>query len=145
MLDFSDKEYGHFISVEDVQEVLRKINYNLRPLDIVLIRTGADRFNTTESYKTNQCGMSREATIWLIEKGIKVMGIDAITFDPPVYAMFEQKKFWEAHRVMLEYEYYHIENLVNLDKIPSYGFKIAVLPIKWRDATAAPVRAIAIV
>lgn len=146
VLDFSDKEYGHFISVKDVQEALQKINYRLKPLDIVLIRTGADRFNTTEAYKTNHCGMSREATIWLIEQGIKVMGIDAITFDPPVKAMFESKKFWEAHRVMLEREYYHIENLVNLDKIPSpSGFKVAVFPIKWKDATAAPIRAVAIV
>ncbi len=72
-------------------------------------------------------------------------GADAITFDPPVWAMFERKQFWEAHRVMLEREYYHLENMSNLDQLPPYGFTLCVLPIKWVNTTAAPVRAIAII
>lgn len=146
VLDFSDKPYGTFISVADVESELSKINYHLKPLDIVLIKTGADRFNRSSDYFTNHSGMSREATMWLIEKGIKVMGIDAITFDPPINAMFEKSKFWEAHRLMIEHEYYHIENLANLDQIPvRYGFKVCVFPIKWKGATAAPVRAVALI
>jgi kynurenine formamidase len=60
--------------------------------------------------------------------------------------MFARKKFWEAHRVMLEREYYHLENLGNLDQIPPpyHSFTVSVLPIKWRGASAAPVRAVAI-
>lgn len=146
VLDFTAKPYGTFISVDDVRESLEKISYTLKPLDLVLIRTGADRFNKSPEYFKNHSGMSREATIWLIEQGIKVMGIDAITFEPPIDAMFERKKFWEAHRVMLEKEYYHIENMVNLDQIPcKHGFKVAVFPLKWKNATAAPVRAVAII
>jgi kynurenine formamidase len=74
------------------------------------------------------------------------MGIDAITFDPPVWAMFEKKLFWEAHRVMWDEEYWHLENLMNLEQIgrPS-GFQLSVLPVKWTGTTAAPVRAVAIV
>ena len=49
-------------------------------------------------------------------------GIDAVTYDPPIWAMFERKKFWEAHRVMLTREYYHLENLSNLDQLPAVGF-----------------------
>ena len=48
--------------------------------------------------------MTSEAAIWLIDQGIKVRGIDAPTFDPPVKKMFETKKFWESHRVMNERE-----------------------------------------
>ena len=60
-------------------------------------------------------------------------------------AMFERRAFWEAHMVMLEREYYHLENLVNLDQIPiSHGFTVSVLPIPYRGASAAPVRAVAI-
>ena len=74
------------------------------------------------------------------------MGIDAITFDPPVWAMFERKQFWESHRVMIDREYYHLENLCNLEAIPHpHGFKLSVLPINWVDTTAAPVRAAAII
>lgn len=146
VLDFSDMPYGSFISIIDVKRALEKIAYRLKPLDIVLIKTGADRFNKTPDYFKNHSGMSREATLWLIKEGIKVMGIDAITFDPPIFAMFERRKFWEAHRVMIEKEYYHIENLTNLDQIPRlHSFKVAVFPVKWKNTTAAPVRAVAII
>ena len=72
---------------------------------------------------------------------------DAIGFDPPVAQMFERRKFWEAHRVMREREYYHLENLCNLDQIPPpyHSFIVSVLPVKWRGASAAPVRAVAVI
>ncbi|RIK40205.1 MAG: cyclase [Chloroflexi bacterium] len=146
LLDFRHKENGAGIGVADLEEALHKINYTIKPLDIVFIWTGAGSYNHQESYLREHCGMTREATLWLIEQGVKVMGIDAITFDPPVWAMFERQQFWEAHRVMWEREYYHIENLCNLDQIPRpYGFTAVVLPIKWVGTTGAPVRAVAIV
>jgi kynurenine formamidase len=91
--------------------------------------------------------MTKEAVHYILDRGVKVMGIDAIGFDPPVAKMFERKKFWEAHRVMREREYYHLENLCNLHEIPPpyHSFIVSVLPVKWRGASAAPVRAVAIV
>ena len=146
VLDFRHKEKGAGITAADVRAELSRIEYVVKPGDIVLIMTGAGGYQTEERYLTDHSGMTAEATIWLIERGVKVMGIDAITFDPPVWAMFERKQFWEAHRVMVDREYYHIENLTNLDKIGrSHGFKIAAFPIKWTGTTAAPVRAVAIV
>jgi kynurenine formamidase len=60
--------------------------------------------------------------------------------------MFKRMKLWEAHRVMREREYYHIENLINLDLIPMpYGFIVSAFPVKLRGATAAPIRAVAII
>ncbi|MCL6546365.1 MAG: cyclase family protein [Bryobacteraceae bacterium] len=143
-LDFRHLPVGSGIGVEDVQRSLEKINYQIKPLDIVLIHTGAGRLQETEAYLTEHVGMTAEATIWLIDQGVKMMGIDAVTFDPPVRAMFERRKFWEAHRVMLEREYYHLENMTNLDQLPPFGFKISVFPVKWVNTTAAPVRAVAI-
>lgn len=146
VLDFRHLENGAAITVTDITSALQKIQYRVKPLDIVLIMTGAGSYNHEQRYLKEHCGMSREATLWLVERGVKVMGIDAITFDPPVWAMFERKQFWEAHRVMIDHEYYHLENLCNLDQIPrSHGFKLAVFPIKWVDTTASPVRAVAII
>jgi len=146
LLDFTHKAPGEAISAADVQEALRKIDYQLKPLDIVLIHTGAGAYQDDKRYLTDQPGMTREATLWLIDQGIKVMGIDAITFDPPVWAMFERRQFWEAHLVMREREYYHIENMTNLDKIGKpFGFSLSVFPVKWVMTTAAPVRAVAII
>jgi len=146
VLDFTDKPVGYGITVADMKAALENIGYTLKPLDIVLIKTGASRYNTEMRYLTEHCGMTGEATNWLLDQGIKMTGIDAPTFDRPVKAMFETKEFWPAHQVMMEREYYHLENMTNLDALPGpTGFKVSVLPIKWKGTTGAPVRAVAIV
>jgi kynurenine formamidase len=146
LLDFTDRAPGDIISADDVEAALAKIDYTVKERDIVLIHTGAGAYNHEERYRTDHPGMSGEATRWLIERGVRLMGCDAITFDPPVWAMFEKRKFWEAHRVMWDEEYWHIENLMNLDQIGRpHGFQLVVLPVKWVGTTAAPVRAVAIV
>jgi kynurenine formamidase len=146
LLDFRAAEPGHGITATEVEAELQRIDYEPKERDIVLIHTGAGAYNTEERYRTDHPGMTAEATRWLIERGVRLMGIDAITFDPPVWAMFERRQFWEAHRVMWEEEYWHLENLMNLEEIGRpHGFQLCVLPVKWVGTTAAPVRAIAIV
>jgi kynurenine formamidase len=146
LLDFTDAEPGYIITADDVQAAVRRIDYTLKERDIVLIHTGAGAYNTEERYRTDHPGMSAEATRWLISQGVRMMGCDAITFDPPVWAMFEKKKFWEAHRVMWDEEYWHLENLMNLEQIGRpHGFQLSVLPVKWVGTTAAPVRAVAVI
>jgi kynurenine formamidase len=145
-LDFRHKEPGSIITVEDIEKAQQEISYEIQERDIVLIWTGAGEYNQEDRYHTDHCGMSAEATLYLIEKGVRVMGCDAPTFDPPVWAMFEKKKFWEAHKVMLTHEYYHIENMMNFEKLPgATGFYLSVFPIKWEGSTGAAVRAAAIV
>jgi len=143
-LDFRHLPKGAGISVNDMEQALHKINYKIEPLDIVLIHTGAGKIQDSEKYLTDHIGMTAEATTWLLDQGVKMTGIDAVTFDPPVWAMFERKQFWEAHRVMLEREYYHLENLTNLDQLPPHGFTLSLFPVKWVNTTGAPVRAVAI-
>jgi kynurenine formamidase len=143
-LDFRHLPLGAGITVDDMKKALCTIKYTLKPLDLVLIHTGAGKLQDSEKYVTDQVGMTAESTNWCLDQGIKVMGIDAITFDPPIWAMFERQQFWEAHRVMIEREYYHLENMTNLDQLPPHGFKLSLFPIKWLNTTAAPVRAVAI-
>ena len=121
--------------------------YRIKPLDIVLLRTDAAKKRLEKAYLTDHPGMTKESVHYVLDRGVKVMGIDAIGFDPPVAKMFERKKFWEAHRVMREREYYHLENMCNLHEIPPpyHSFTVSVLPVKWRGASAAPVRAVAII
>ena len=133
------------ITPDDIDGSLEQIGYELKERDIVLIHAGAGAYNTEERYRTDHCGMTAEATRHLIAQGVRMMGIDAITFDPPVWAMFEGKHFWEAHLVMMDEDYWHLENLTNLDALPPHGFKLCVFPVKWMGTTAAPVRAVAIV
>jgi kynurenine formamidase len=148
VLNLTYKKAGEEILVEDIQKAEAELGgYKIKPRDIILLRTDAAKRREEKEYLTDHPGMTKESVHYLLDKGVMVMGIDAIGFDPPVSKMFERKKFWEAHRVMNQREYYHLENLCNLHEIPApfHSFTVSVLPVKWRGASAAPVRAIAIV
>jgi kynurenine formamidase len=152
VLDLRHRKPGESITREDVQEALTKINYTLKPLDIVLIMTGADKYVEDVRYTEMNPGMSREATLWLGEQGIKVIGIDGYGYDKPFSVMGKEFKagdkdaLWPGHFAGREREYCHIEKLANLDQIPRpHGFKVALFPIKILNASAAWIRPVAIV
>ncbi len=151
VLDFSDKSAGYEISTADVQEALRKIGYTLKPYDIVLIRTDVYKHFSEPGYDQMHPGMSEEATLWLIDQGIKVMGIDAWGWDRPLMLQAEEcrrgtrGRLWAAHFAGKKREYCHIEKLANLDKLPRpFGFKVAVFPVNIERASAGWARAVAI-
>jgi len=145
VLDFTNKKAGDVILKEDVEAALQKINYDLKPFDIVLIRTDASKNYGKPGYERMHPGMGKDATLYLIERGVKVMGIDAWGWDPPFkLGDIKNGRIWEAHYVGKEKEYCHLENLANLDLLPPYGFKLMVFPVKIYKASAGWVRAVAI-
>lgn len=151
VLDFTHKADFDPITLNDVKQVLNESDLTIEPRNIVLIKTGRDKFIGTKEYPERGTGMSGEATRWLIEQGIKVMGIDQWGWDLPLryQAKLAREKgstelFWEGHRVGAELEYFHMEQLVNLDQLPPSGFKVAVFPLKIKGASAAPARVVAI-
>lgn len=151
ILDFHHKKKGEGITGEEVQEELARIGYRLKPFDIVLIRTDIYKHYGEPGYEEMHPGMTREATLWILNQGVKVTGTDAWGWDRPIEVMAaelkagEKGKFWEAHFLGKEKEYCHIERMANLDKIPKpFGFKVAAFPIKIEGASAGWVRAAAI-
>jgi kynurenine formamidase len=150
VLDMTHKADGDPMDVADIVGKLTMMNYNLKPLDIVLVRTGCDVFYYQSDYLFRGCGVTPEATKWLYERGIRVMGIDAWGWDVPLDkqakgAITNGTKgiFWAAHQVDLPYA--QIERLVNLKDIPVHGFKIACFPLKIKGGSAGPARVVAIV
>lgn len=149
VLDMTHKADGDPVTVEDIQKELERIRYTLKPLDIVLVRTGRDRFYDQPDYIFRGPGVTAEATRWLYEQGIRVMGIDAWGWDAPLHlqaqeALEKQQPgiFWAAHQADLPYA--QIERLVNLDKLPPHGFKVACFPLKIKGGSAGPARVVAI-
>lgn len=152
VLDFSHFEDGRKIERDDIDKELERIQYRIKPLDIVLIRSGADKFWGTKAYLTRGCGMGRESTLYLLEKGVKVVGTDAWSWDRPLVYMADEfaksgnkNVIWEGHFAGIEKEYYQMEKLTNLDQLPSHGFRVACFPVKVKGASAGWVRAVAIV
>ncbi|MDA8137488.1 MAG: cyclase family protein [Desulfobacteraceae bacterium] len=152
LLDFSDKKDGERITARDVEKKLAYLQYTLKPLDIVLVRTGADAAWGKPEYLIKGGGMTRESTLYLLERGIKVVGIDAWSWDRPLPFLaqeFQQKGdpavIWEAHFAGIERGYCHMEKMAHLDQIPKpYGFKVACFPIKIKNASAGWTRPVAI-
>jgi kynurenine formamidase len=151
VIDMSHKTDNEVITVDDLKADLQKSGAQLQPGNIVLIRTDRDKFMGTKEFPDRGTGMSPEATHWLIDQGIKVMGIDQWGWDLPLrYQIQEAKRtkdaqlFWQAHLVGQEKEYCHMEQLTNLAALPAYGFKVAVFPLKIVGASAAPARVVAI-
>ena len=152
VLDFSAKADCERITVQDLDEQLDRIGYRLKPLDIVLVRTGADVFWGKPQYLLKGAGMTRESTLYLLPRGIKIVGIDAWSWDRPL--PFLAREFqesgdpavvWEVHFAGIEIGYCHMEKLTNLDRIPRpFGFKVACFPIKIKDASAGWTRPVAI-
>ena len=147
VVDATDRGDGEALSAADVRARLPR---DLRPLDIVLVHTGRDRFYDELDYIARGPGVSAEATRWLYDQGVRVMGIDAWGWDAPLHIQAERAKasgeagvFWEAHQVDLDYS--QIERLRNLGALPAEGFRVACFPLRIEGGSAAPARVVAIV
>lgn len=152
VIDMKHKADFDPITVADIEHFLEAQQLVLEAGMIVLIKTGRDIYNGTKEFAEKGTGMSAAATGWLIDKGIKVMGIDQWGWDLPLRHLISQAKasnnpelFWEAHLVGRDKEYCHIEQLVNLDALPYSGFEVAVFPLKIEGASAAPARVVALI
>jgi len=153
VLNLTHKKPNDAISKQDIVESLEKINYKLKPRDIGLLHTGADKYFGTKEYNLKFAGVSKESIAWLLDQGIKVIGIDSLGFDRPYPAMLkdfltkqDKTVLWPAHFYGRKREYAHIERLANLDKLPQpFGFKVACFPVRIRDAGASFARCVAII
>ena len=151
VLDFSRFPGGYVVTARDIETQLETIGYTLQPLDIVLIHTqGAAAYGTPE-YPDAHCGIGRDATLYLTERGIRMVGTDGFGWDAPFAAMTEAYRasgdtavIWEGHKAGMEIGYFQMEKLINLDKLPPSGFMVACFPIKIKGASAAWARPVAI-
>ena len=152
VLDLRHLDAGAEIGVDDLQEALAAIDYDLTGDEIVLLQTGADERWGTPEYLTEFPGMGREATLWLVEQGVRVIGTDAYGFDRPFVEMgerFEETgdpgELWPAHRAGRDAEYCQLEKMANFDALPRRTeIPLAATPILIEDASAGWVRPVAV-
>jgi kynurenine formamidase len=149
VLEMTHKEDGNAVDVSDLEAELERIGHRLGDLDIVLVRTGRDAFLDEPGYMALGPGVTPAATHWLYEQGVRVMGIDAWSWDAPLHlqaeaalAKDEPGIFWASHQVDLSYA--QIERLAHLDELPATGFQVACFPLPLVGGSAAPARVVAI-
>jgi len=152
VLDVSHRKAGETISKADIITELKEMRYELKPYDIVLLYTGADKLWGTRQYFFMFPGLAREALAYILGFGVKVVGVDTFSLDRPLKAMVgdylktgDNSHLWPAHFHGRDREYCHVERLANLDKLPPYGFKFIGFPIKVMGVGATWIRAVAII
>jgi kynurenine formamidase len=150
VIDVRHRAAGEEITVSDLSSGLERSGHKLAPLDIVLLQTGCDKRIRSKEYFA-QPGLGREGTLWLVEQGVRVIGIDAYTLDRPFANMVadyrrtgDGRYIWPAHFAGITREYCQIEKLANLDLLPPDGFTVSCFPVKIEGASAGWCRAVAI-
>jgi kynurenine formamidase len=150
-LDFRHLPDGYVATAADVEKELKRINHDLEPLEIVVVNTRAGSRYGYDDYVNAGCGIGREATLYLLEHGVRLTGTDAWSWDAPFVYTAEKYKatrdaalIWEGHKAGRELGYCHLEKLHNLEALPAEGFTISCFPHKIRGASAGWTRAVAI-
>ena len=118
---------------------------------IVLIRTGwgkywpdAKRYLGTDEHgagavaKLHFPGISAEAAGLFVERKVAGVGIDTASVD------YGQSKDFQTHRILYSHDIYGLENVANLDRVPTTGALLIALPMKIKGGTGGPVRIVAV-
>jgi len=150
-LDFRHLPDGYVVAADDVRTELDRIGHVLKPLEIVVVNTRASAAYGKPDYVSAGCGIGREATLYLLERGVRLTGTDGWSWDAPFVHTKEKYAasgdaglIWEGHKAGREIGYCHLEKLHNLEALPPHGFAISCFPVKIRGASAGWTRAVAI-
>ena len=150
-LDFTMLPDGYVVTAADVEAELARIAHTLSPLEIVVVNTAAGKRYGQSDYVSAGCGMGYGATMYLLERGVRLTGTDGWSWDAPFVhtrkaydASANAALIWEGHKAGRAIGYCHLEKLHNLEALPPTGFTIACFPMKIRAASAGWTRAVAI-
>ena len=86
---------GYVVTAADVEAELTRIGHTLKPLEIVRGQHRARaRATASTTMSTSGCGMGYEATMYLLERGVRLTGTDAWSWDAPF--VYTAKKYGET-------------------------------------------------
>ena len=140
-MDFTDiGENGHVTREQIIG--WEQAHGAVRPGDIVLFNLGWAKYWRLHpddySFCHNWPGLSREAAEYLVERQVKMVGVDTMSVDA-----FDSAES-PAHNALLPNRVLIAENLANLDRMPLRAFFIG-LPLRIRHGSGGPVRAIGLI
>jgi kynurenine formamidase len=131
------KSKNQEITKKDLLE-FEKNQGKIKDFSSVIFFTNWQKNSKKKIFFTNNPGLSRSAAEYLISKKINLVGIDSPSID------LGKDSSFTAHKILAQNNVLIVENLVNLEKITSSEFDFVILPLKIKNGTGSPVRAIAI-
>ena len=128
------------ITPADLETAVAKAGVSVPKGGTVLLCTGHHaRTFPRKEYATDNPGVNVAATEWLARQGVVHFGIDSMRPGP------DSDVNLLVHKACLDLDITHLESLCNLEALLGKGqFTFIGLPMKWREGTASPIRAVAV-
>ena len=132
------KKANQGISKKDIQKFEQK-NGKIKDGSTVIFNTGWQVNLQKEFYFRKNPGLMVSAAKYLASKKLNLIGIDSPSIDMGKDAEFS------VHHILAKNDILIVENLTNLEKIRSIIFHLITTPLKLKNATGSPIRAIALI
>ena len=91
-LDFRDFPDGYVATAADVEAELTRIGHELRPFEIVVVNTRAGSRYGQPDFVSTGCGMGYEATMYLLERGVRRDGHGCVELGRAVFVYREESR-----------------------------------------------------
>jgi kynurenine formamidase len=142
-VDVLPQSYG--ITAEDLAETARRQQVELRPGDVVLVRSGQmTLWDDPQAYITNEAGVTRDGAEFLARSGAALVCADNLSFEQ--IPSTEEGNWLPVHTYLFAEAGVPIMEVVDMEQIAAeqmYEFCFIGAGIKLRGATAAPMRPLA--
>jgi len=136
VIDVSDEAHDNYLLSVDRIKAFEKIHGDILRDTCVMIRTGWEKhWHDAKRYHNQHVfpAISEEAAAYLLTKNIAALGIDTLSPDRPDLG-------YPVHRLLLGAGKCLLENVAQLEKLPSIGAYVLIAPLKIRRGTEAPLR-----
>lgn len=128
-----EKKDDEKIEIDDL------VNQQIEEKDSILINTDWSKYKNTDKYFDKSPGLSKAAAEYLVKIKINLIGIDSPNIDPGSDEEFNSHKIFSESNIPI------LENLMNLDKLLNKKFTLIALPLKLKNCSGSPIRAVALV
>jgi kynurenine formamidase len=133
------------ITVDDIKETMSRQGTQLATGDAVLVHTGKMRQYAVDNdaFLAGQPGVGLQASLWLYDQGMAVLGTDTTGTEPQPVTDWEHT----VHVAMLMERGVHLIEWMDLESLAAdraYEFMFTCLPLKLRGASGSWVRPAAI-
>ncbi|MCW6509767.1 cyclase family protein [Lichenifustis flavocetrariae] len=135
---------SHAVGAADITGCLKHQGVELRPGDVVLLRTGQMALWPDMAFTKNTPGLNREGAEFLAKAGAVMIGADNLTLEQTPSA--HDLNFFPVHTYLLAEAGVPILEMAQLDELAAeklYEFAFFGACIKLRGATGAPMRPVA--
>jgi kynurenine formamidase len=135
------------VSADDLTACATAQGVEVRPGDVLLVRTGYGNLWHDEAAYLEAAGVAKSATLWAAERRVVAVGADNMTWDVPGERDPDTGATLFGHVYLLTQKgIYIIENmsLEELARDRCHTFAFVGVPLKFRGATGSPLRPLAL-